>query len=84
MGYTLFGKPFRWLPPFGPSWKAKPEDKAAAVRFYTLLPDYLDVLKPIPTEVVPGGFDGIQTGLDKLKSGGVSGKKLIVELQSEL
>lgn len=35
-------------------------------------------LRAHPVEVLPGGFEGIQNGLKMLKSGSVSGKKLVV------
>ncbi|KAJ5815770.1 hypothetical protein N7474_007547 [Penicillium riverlandense] len=37
-------------------------------------------LKPCPFEIIPGRFDGILTGLELLRKGKVSGRKLIVKL----
>ena len=51
-------------------------------RFYKILPGLIEakVLRPLPTEVVPGGFEGIAAGLKRLKKKGVSGKKLVLDL----
>lgn len=35
---------------------------------------------PVPTRVVPGGLGGLQTALNEVKSGSVSGEKLVVEV----
>ncbi|KAK2469288.1 hypothetical protein H9L39_19005 [Fusarium oxysporum f. sp. albedinis] len=80
MVYTAFGRPFQWLPPVGPKFEAKPEDREALARFYALLPQLTGTLKPIPTTEIQGGFDGILEGLNMLRSGQVSGRKLVVRL----
>lgn len=78
--YTLFGRPFAWLPPIGPSRPAIPTDREALVEFYRDLPAYLPHLKPPPVTVTDGGFDGIQDGLEKLRGGQVSGGKIVVKI----
>lgn len=78
--YTLFGRPFAWLPPVGPSRPAIPSHREALVEFYKDLPTYLPHLKPPPVTLIDGGFDGIQKGLEKLRRGQVSGGKLVVKL----
>lgn len=79
MAYTLFGHPFQWLPPIGPSFEAKPADREALVRFYKDLPTIIHTLKPIPTIKEKDGFEGILDGLNKLRAGAVAGGKLVVE-----
>ncbi|KAM0189085.1 hypothetical protein ACHAPA_012229 [Fusarium lateritium] len=73
MSYTAFGHPFQWLPPIGPKFEARPQDRAALVRFYTILPQITHLLKPIPTIKMKNGFDGVLEGLNKLRAGQVSG-----------
>lgn len=82
MSYTLFGRPFQWLPPIGPKFPALPDDRKALVRFYGSLPELVSkkIIKPLPITLEEGGWNGILTGLDKLRSGKVSGSKLVVKL----
>ena len=75
--YTVFGQPFSWLPPVGPSFPAKPEDRAALVRFYRLLPTLCGRLKSPPMTQIEGGLDNIAQGLQMLREGKVSGSKLV-------
>ncbi|KAM0277203.1 hypothetical protein ACHAQH_005986 [Verticillium albo-atrum] len=79
MAYTLFGKPFQWLPPVGPKFEANPNDRVGLVRFFKHLPELTATLKPAPVSVSDGGFDGILEGLDKLRQKKVSGAKLVVK-----
>ncbi|KAL3479217.1 chaperonin 10-like protein [Aspergillus californicus] len=79
MAYTLFGRPFQWLPPIGPKFEARPADREALVRFYKVLPTITHILKPIPTVKEKDGFEGILDGLNKLRAGAVAGGKLVVE-----
>ncbi|KAF2825876.1 GroES-like protein [Ophiobolus disseminans] len=79
LAYTLFGKAFQWLPPVGPKFPAMPADREALVRFYKSLPSLVETLKPLPTTIEAGGFDGILPGLEKLRAGKVSGSKLVVQ-----
>ncbi|KAF4467038.1 hypothetical protein FALBO_6106 [Fusarium albosuccineum] len=80
MSYTALGHSFQWLPPIGPKFEAQPADREALVRFYKTLPQLTHILKPIPTIEQKTGFDGIMEGLDKLRSGQVSGGKLVVRV----
>ncbi|KAL1845453.1 hypothetical protein Daus18300_014531 [Diaporthe australafricana] len=82
MAYTAFGHAFQWLSPIGPKFEAKPEDRAALVRFYETLPQLIDILKPIPTIQLKDGFDGILEGMNKLRQGQVVGGKQVVKLVS--
>lgn len=84
MSYTMFGHAFAWLKPLGPllglSWPAVPEDREALARFYALLPQITDRLKPIPTTPVEGGFEGLKVAMQMLEEKKVSGGKLTVKL----
>nr|RBQ92247.1 hypothetical protein FVER53263_11742 [Fusarium verticillioides] len=83
MSYTAMGHAFQWLPPIGPKFEARPQDRAALVRFYETLPQITHILKPIPTIELKSGFDGIFEGLDKLRAGQVAGGKLVVRSNAE-
>ncbi|KAH7201487.1 chaperonin 10-like protein [Fusarium oxysporum] len=78
MSYTAMGHAFQWLPPIGPKFEARPQDRAALVRFYESLPRITHLLKPIPTIELKNGFDGVLEGLDKLRAGQVAGGKQVV------
>lgn len=80
LAYTLTGKEFQLFAPLGPKYKAVPEDRAALARFYAILPNLLDNIKAPPVQVLDGGFEALPRGLDMLRQGKVSGKKLVVEL----
>lgn len=82
MSYTAFGHPFQWLPPIGPKFEGRPEDRAAIARFYETLPQLVNILRPIPTITMKNGFDGILEGLDKLRRGQVAGGKQVVKLNT--
>ncbi|KAF5597580.1 TOXD [Fusarium subglutinans] len=78
MSYTAMGHAFQWLPPIGPKFEVRPQDRAALVRFYETLPKITHILKPIPTIELKSGFDGIFEGLGKLRAGQVAGGKQVV------
>lgn len=80
LAYTLNGREFQMLAPFGPKFKAVPEHRKALERFYGMLHELTDWLRPPPIELVEGGFDSILAGEQKLKEGKVRGKKLVVDL----
>ncbi|KAI9146722.1 Trans-enoyl reductase FSL5 [Paramyrothecium foliicola] len=80
MAYTLFGRPFQWLPPIGPKYEAIPEDRKGLVRFYASLPQLVEFLQPLPVIKKDGGFSDIFTGLDELREKKVSGAKLVVKM----
>ncbi|CZR41702.1 uncharacterized protein FPRO_11292 [Fusarium proliferatum ET1] len=82
MSYTAMGHAFQWLPPIGPKFEARPQDRAALVRFYETLPRITHILKPIPTIELKSGFDGILEGLDKLRAGLVAGGKQVVRFNA--
>ncbi|KAG5788655.1 hypothetical protein H9Q69_012286 [Fusarium xylarioides] len=78
MSYTAMGHAFQWLPPIGPKFEARLQDRAALVRFYETLPQITHILKPIPTIELKNGFEGIFEGLDKLRAGQVAGGKQVI------
>lgn len=78
LAYTMFGRPFQWLPPVGPKYDAHPDDRKGLARFYSHLPQITKWLKPLPISTSEDGFDGILRGLDMLRQKEVSGKKLVV------
>lgn len=82
LAYTLFGHPFQWLPPIGPKWPALPDDRKALARFFASLPQLVSdkKLRAPPIFLEEGGWNGILTGLDKLRAGKVSGGKIVVKL----
>jgi NADPH:quinone reductase-like Zn-dependent oxidoreductase len=82
LAYTLLGRPFQWLPPVGPKWPAIPDDRKALARFYAGLPQLVSdkKLRAPPIFLEEGGWNGILTGLDKLRAGKVSGGKMVVKL----
>lgn len=59
------------------------ENQNLAVRLFKVLQRLLDEGKLIahPTQIVEGGLDGVLAGLELLKSGSVSGKKLVTTME---
>lgn len=80
MSYTLFGRPFQWLPPIGPKFAAIPSDRRALVDFYATLPELTKRIRPPPIQLEGKGFEAVLAGLEKLRLGKVSGNKLVVTL----
>lgn len=81
LGYTVFGSEFQWLPPFGPKFQKVPSDNEALRRFYSMLPDVVNQLKPPPLKIIDPGLENLATGLDMLRQGQVSGTKLVASLR---
>ncbi|GJC85353.1 protein TOXD [Colletotrichum liriopes] len=79
MLYTVFGKEFAWLQPMGPKFPVDMEHRNALARFYSILPQLTDAIKPPPIQTVNGGIDIILEKLDLLRQGKVSGSKLVVK-----
>lgn len=77
--YTVFGKEFAWFQPIGPKFPPKPSDREAFARYCNDLPRLTSEIKPPPLSVTEGGLDAIFDGLDQLRQGKVSGKKLVVK-----
>ncbi|KEQ90499.1 hypothetical protein AUEXF2481DRAFT_71272 [Aureobasidium subglaciale EXF-2481] len=80
--YTVFGRAFQLVPPIGPKFPTKPDDRAGLAKFYEMLPKLVEdgKLKAPPIKHRGTGFDKIEEGLALLKSGKVSGQKLVLEL----
>ncbi|THZ41522.1 GroES-like protein [Aureobasidium pullulans] len=80
--YTVFGRAFQLVPPIGPKFPIKLEDRAGLARFYAMLPKLVEEqkLRSPPIQLRGTGLDKIEEGLELLKSGKVSGQKLVLEL----
>lgn len=80
--YTVFGRAFALLPPIGPKFPKKPEDRAGLARFYALLPRLLEkgLLKAPPIKENGKGLESLEKGIDALRKGDVAGQKLVVHL----
>jgi hypothetical protein len=79
LGYTAVGEDFEFE---GKEWKADSQDFELAIEVANLTENLLaeGKLKPHPGEVREGGLEQIDSGLQDLKSGKVSGKKLVYVL----
>lgn len=80
LGYTATGETFVFD---GKEFPANPTDFEFAKNFFTLAAKLLadGSLKPHPAEVRAGGLQGIFGGLDDLRHGRVSGKKLVYDIE---
>ncbi|KAI0450750.1 GroES-like protein [Xylaria acuta] len=80
LGYELFGRDVPLSRGYGCA--ADPGKVALAVRHLRVLQGLLDkgALKTHPVQMIGGGLPGVLEGLRLLKSGSVSGKKLVVVL----
>ena len=83
MAYKVSGKELRFSG--GYERPASRESRAAAVRWFKMFQTLLDqgILRAHPVRLLPGGFEGVLHGLKMLKSGIVSGQKLVVSLADE-
>ncbi|KAK4507637.1 hypothetical protein PRZ48_001372 [Zasmidium cellare] len=79
-GYTVIGEAFDKL---GRHWPAEPEDFQYAKRFVKVTQKLVDAGKLVthPKVVGEDGLVGIFDGLEKLKEGRVSGKKLVYRVE---
>lgn len=80
MGGAISGRGVELPEPYG--IPPQPEIGVWAQKWYQTIQRLVDAgrMKPCPVEMIPGRFEGILQGLDMLKTGKVSGKKLIVSL----
>ncbi|CAG9986856.1 unnamed protein product [Clonostachys byssicola] len=80
LGYELFGRKVALPGVYG--CPAQPEKSALAARYLPILQDLLDrgALRTHPTQLVGGELSDVLEGLKLLKSGSVSGQKLVVVL----
>ncbi|KAJ5902806.1 hypothetical protein N7495_003334 [Penicillium taxi] len=83
MGGSISGKGVELPEPYG--IPPQPEIGVWVRPWYRAIQVLVDTgkLKPCPVEILPGQFDGILNGLDLLRAGKVSGKKLVVKLESD-
>ncbi|CAF1485608.1 unnamed protein product [Rotaria sp. Silwood1] len=78
--YTIFGNE-RNL--FGKLYKAKPEDKEFAEKFYKLLSNVLlpeGLLKPNRVTKISGGLNGVEEGFKQMMENKVAAEKLVYTL----
>ncbi|CAG8898610.1 unnamed protein product [Penicillium egyptiacum] len=83
MGGAISGRGVKLPDPYG--IPPRPEIGVWAQSWYLELQQLIDdgKLRPCPTQIVPGKFAGILEGLDMLRNGSVSGKKLVVPMTTE-
>ncbi|KAJ5142439.1 uncharacterized protein N7515_001226 [Penicillium bovifimosum] len=83
MGGAISGRGVELPDPYG--IPARPEIGIWARQWYLELQDLIDNarIKPCPVQTISGGFEGILEGLDLLRNGKVSGKKLIVPIRKD-
>ncbi|CAF1409258.1 unnamed protein product [Rotaria sordida] len=75
--YTMFGNE-RNL--FGKHYKAKPEDKKFAEKFYKLVSNVLlpeGLLKPNRVTKIPGGLNGVEEGFKRMMENKMAAEKLV-------
>ena len=80
MMYTIFG---RAMHVFGQDHEAKPQDKAFAAKFYSLLSDVLlpqGQVKPNKATKIPGGLNGVEEGFKKMMDNKIAAEKLVYTL----
>jgi hypothetical protein len=82
LGYTIIGEEFVIM---GMNFRAKPQDFEFGKKWWLVAQKllYERKIKPHRVEVRPGGLDGILSGLDDLKNGKVSGKKLVYRISND-
>lgn len=78
----IFGEPIRLSRGYGR--EASPEVHQFAVHWYCVFQRLIDEgkVRPHPLQELEGGFSGIIEGIRLLKTGSVSGKKLVISLGS--
>ena len=83
MGGAISGKGVHLPEPYG--LPPRPEIGEWAVSWYRCLEKLIVAgkIKPPPLELIPGRFEGIMNGLERIRKGDVSGKKLVVSLEDE-
>ncbi len=76
LGYTALGEPFDYE---GELWEAVPEDWELGKRFVVVVEEFLEkgMIKNHPTSLRSGGLEAVLSGMEELKSGKVSGVKLV-------
>ncbi|KAK3693044.1 Enoyl reductase [Podospora appendiculata] len=79
-GLTMFGTPVRWQRPFNA--EAKPNDRAFSEQWFLMVQELLNdgLIKTCNYEVRQGGLSAIAGGIDEVRKGLVSGKKLVYQV----
>ncbi|KAJ5206524.1 Polyketide synthase enoylreductase [Penicillium cf. griseofulvum] len=80
MGGAISGRGVELPDPYG--IPPRPELGVWARSWYLELQELIEngKLRPCPIQIIPGKFEGIMEGLDMLRNGKVSGKKLVVPI----
>lgn len=80
LGPVLVGRPIGWPAPY--TRPAMPEMAEFRVRWFKTLQDLYDkrLLRPHPLVVRDGGLDGVLRGIQEVRDGKLSGKKLVYTL----
>lgn len=79
--FTMFNKPLNLGRPFARA--AKPKDQSFAKGWFEATQPLIDTsgkIKPHPIELGSGGLRGVIQGLDRVRRGDLSGKKLVYPL----
>lgn len=81
LGYIAVGEPFN---KFGVEWPRDPASVEFSTKFASLTEELLaqGKIKPHPADVREGGLEGVLAGIDDLRQGRVSGKKLVYRVGS--
>ena len=80
MMYSIFGQK-RHV--FGQDYEAKPQDKAFAAKFYSLLSDTLlprGLVKPNKATKIAGGLNGVEEGFKRMMENKIAAEKLVYTL----
>ena len=82
IAFTVFNKPINWQRPF--QRDARPRDREFAESWFQLAQTLLDDggIKPHAHEKEGGGLAGVIDGMDRVRKGLVSGRKLVYEVSS--
>ena len=80
LGYEMFGRRVALTGPY--ERKANNKLRDAAARWFVTMQNLWErgEIKSHPVQVLEAGWSGVLGGLDVLKNGGVSGKKLVVRV----
>lgn len=82
--YTQFGHPVAWAAPY--NIDSRPEDRACAEAWYAVAQRLLDAgcIEAHPMEERTGGLSGVGKGMDEVRKGKISGKKLVYNIAPQL
>ncbi|KAK3332996.1 hypothetical protein B0T19DRAFT_416912 [Cercophora scortea] len=79
-GLTMFGTPVQWQRPFNA--EARPKDRAFSEQWFLMAQELLNdgLIKTCKYEVRQGGLSAVAGGIDEVRKGLVSGKKLVYQI----